>query len=511
MPPDLLQRLSPLLLHGGLGLLQRGDPFANLQRGLLIGGQIASQEERARREKEEREQQRKVMEQLAKAYGLPESAAKPPAPGAPGTLLPFDYGVSQPAPAPRPLGPTPLGTPPQLGGAPEGVRPEDMSLGMTQALETPRTLLDEAIDPATGRLREDITDEDLLRIAPRLPQAPVPPTLFPVAGQAAPPRQMPGYLPASGAQATPAMMQVPQGPPAPGLAPPARPSGIEAMARSLISTQQPQLVQQGLQMLAQQGVRQEQQGFRQQQSSLDRQLRRQESARQRALTREQKALDRQLRRELAAEASAMKLQLSAEKAARPKEATDTVRRALAGGETMLSNLDLIEGQIARGFDPSAFWGQLREAGGSITTSDERLRFNAVYNRTIEGLVQSAAGVASDQDIERMMTLYRPRLGDSQDTMRTKYLGLLSDARSIFSRVAGRTAPDRQNEEQRVASQIVTNLNERIQRIQSVPGYEGFNPRAEQMSPRVGAPAQGAPPSGFSELSLQQLDQMLMDL
>lgn len=501
MPPELLQRLSPLLLHGGLGLLQRGDPFANLQRGLLIGTQMASQEERARREKEQREQQQKVMEQLAKAYGLPKSAVKSPVLGASGTLLPFDYGASQPAPGPQPLGPQPQ------GAVPQGARPEDMSLRARQSLETPRTLLDEAIDPATGRLREDITDEDLLRIAPRLPQAPVPPTLFPQVGQAPSPAQVPGYLPGPGAQAPPAVMQAPPASPAP----PAAPSGIEMMARSLISTQQPQLVQQGLQMLAQQGVRQEQQGFRRQQSSLDRQLRRQESARQRALTREQKGLDRQLRRELAAESLAMKQQLAAEKTKRPKEATDTVRRALAGGETMLSNLDLIEGQIARGFDPSSFWGQLRELGGSLATSEERLRFNAVYNRTVEGLVQSAAGVASDQDIERMMTLYRPRIGDTQDTMRTKYLGLLSDARGIFSRVAGRTAPDRQNEEQRLATQIVANLNERIKRIQSVPGFEGFNPIAGQRSPQVGAPAQGAPPSGFSDLPLEQIEQMLMDM
>ena len=192
----------------------------------------------------------------------------------------------------------------------------------------------------------------------------------------------------------------------------------------------------------------------------------------------------------------MKLFLAEQKRTKPKDATDSVRKALAGGETMLEGLNRVEAQVAEGFDPVSTVGIAWGAAGQIPfagvvprlfAEESRREFNANYDRIIEGIVQAAAGVASDQDVSRMMNLYRPKLGDSDDVFKRKYVSLLNDARGLFLRVAGKTGPGRQNEEQQFGARMAEELKLRIQRIEAAEGFEGFSPIAGRGQPGAAPP------------------------
>lgn len=263
------------------------------------------------------------------------------------------------------------------------------------------------------------------------------------------------------------------------------------VVRALVESGDEGLMQQGFALLSRLQGQQTEMRFRAQQAGMDRafraresemarSLRREEAQRKARLTRGENALDRQLRRDLAADSERLKLFLAQQKAVKPKDATDAQRKALAGGETMLEGLNRVEARIAQGFDPTSIAGQLVDKlPTSFFTGETRLQFNADYRRVVEGIVQAASGVASDQDVSRMMSLYSPSIGDTRESFRTKYVSLLNDALGIFRRVAGKTPPAMQNPEQQFATQMATELENRIARIEGAEDFQGFSRIAGQ--------------------------------
>lgn len=498
---EILEQISPYLIYGGLGLLQRGDPFANLTRGLLVGGQVADRDEQRR----VAERRRKALEKLSKSL-FPEGPAGA-VPDPVSTITQQQLMGQGGAALGKMLGPEP---PPSA--LPPGVRPEDLSLGMHQAMRgaagpPPPTLLDQKIDPTTGRLRP-ISDAELTAIAPRLPPAAVPASLMPGGGSGG--GASSSALAAQGIAASRGAAPPPSDPLSTG-------PGAMQVVRALVESGDEGLMQQGFALLSRLHGQQADMGFRAQQAGIDRAfraresemtraLRREESQRKARLTREENALDRQLRRELAAESERLKLFLSQQKAAKPKDATDAQRKALAGGETMLEGLNRVEARIAQGFDPTSIAGQLVDKlPTSFFTGEERLQFNADYRRVVEGIVQAASGVASDQDVSRMMSLYSPSIGDTRASFRTKYVSLLNDALGIFRRVAGKTPPAMQNPEQQFATQMATELENRIARIEGAEGYEGFSPIAGQ------GPTIPMPDIDFDTAGLDEIERSLEGL